>query len=69
MAAQAFALVGRSYPSGDFALLFAVSQASRARRQAMMRSPDGRAVRAASARSAGWRAGRGPVSVPARLAR
>ena len=68
MAAQAYALVGRSYPSDDFALLFAASQTARARRRALMRSADGGAVRASSARSARWRTGREPVVMPARLA-
>ena len=69
MAAQAYALVGRSYPSDDFALLFQASEDARARRRALMRSSDGRAVRAVAARSARWRASREPISMPARLGR
>ncbi len=69
MAAQAYALVGRSYPSDAFALLFQASEDARARRRVLMRSSDSRAMRAAAARSARWRTGREPVSMPAQLGR
>ncbi len=70
MTRPAYALIGRSYPSEAYELLYRISLAARARRRELMRSTEARS-KAGSPKTAArrWRGSGEPVTLPARLAR